>query len=290
MSYLFSYDYFIKTTIQLVNQYPTLIKYQKIGTSYDNRDILMLRFGTGKKGIFLSSGVHGRESINPIVLLKMLSFCGKVYQSGGKIADHSLKKISKDYTFYFIPLLNPDGFAIALEGFQVIRNKELQLLAKSLKIPFAEWKFNARGIDINRNFPASSWTSKSPKDYPGSEKETKALMQVFKTIPSIAYIDYHSRGKMIYYYRNSMDKSYNQNQYKIAKKLQKITGYLLEKQENEILEGDSGGNTVHYYSECFKKPAITIETIADAESFPLCPNLQKETFEEIVQTPFYFLF
>jgi len=43
----------------------------------------------------------------------------------------------------------------------------------------------------------------------------------------------------------------------------------------------SGGNTVHYFSEHFYKPAITIETVDENANFPLYYNYRKSTYEEI---------
>ena len=74
----------------------------------------------------------------------------------------------------------------------------------------------------------------------------------------------------------------------IARKLKEVTGYNLLEPENEIDDGDSGGKTVHYYSEHFFKPAITIETVEEEATFPLDIKYRKSTFDELKMLIFNF--
>ena len=60
----YSYEDYISDAKALVKQYNNIIQYVTIGESHDNRDIVMLRLGTGRKYILLCGGVHGRETIN----------------------------------------------------------------------------------------------------------------------------------------------------------------------------------------------------------------------------------
>lgn len=295
------YDNFIEDCFYLRDQYSDILKVEEIGKSYDNRSIMMLKVGRGNKNIILTGGVHGRETINTIVMMKMLETYCQLLLNRNNVDIHGLwkKKIS-DYlekcSLYFIPLLNPDGYMISLQGFNVIQNKELRDHNISLNVPFSEWKYNGRGIDLNRNFPSVTWRSKSAirngdiysGDFPGSELETKALIQVFETVKSIGYIDYHSRGKVIFYYRHVMPNEYNETQKELALDISKLTGYSLGNPEEEYEPDQVGGNTVHYYSEYIEKPAITIETVKDNANLPLNIKYQQETYYEIEKTPFIF--
>ena len=94
-------------------------------------------------------------------------------------------------------------------------------------------------------------------------------MLAFRSHPSLMYIDIHSRGEVIYYYRQAMDEEYNQRQLRIGRLLHQSTGYALVAPDEEVTDGDSGGNTVHYYSEEFNMPAFTIETAKEDVSFPM---------------------
>jgi g-D-glutamyl-meso-diaminopimelate peptidase len=273
------YENLIDDAKLLENTYDQLIQSSIIGKTHDQRDIIMLKVGNGKKNLILTGGVHGRESINPIVLMRMIEFyCIENF------------KFLQEYSFYFIPLVNPDGYMVALRGFDALDTESLRIQAKETDIIYTEWKYNARAIDLNRNFPSDSWRPKTSSDFPASENETKALMKVFESIPSIGYIDYHSRGKTIYYYRHRMGKTYNQKQRIIAERLADDLGYSILSREAEIEENDSGGNTVHFYSEYTSMPAITIETVDEEEDFPLNINLQENTFCEILFSPIIMLY
>ena len=300
----YSYDDLISDVDALVKSYKNIIKYVTIGESHDNRDIVMLRLGTGRKYILFCGGVHGREIINPIVLLKITEFYANQYeryknikeklgqrpvnpsaniekQYDNMIFGKCVYELLQTYTILIIPLLNPDGYMISLYGYNAIRRPDLQSKLKRMKYNYLEWKFNGRGVDINRNFPCRSWKPKGSRDYAASENETKALIQVFHQYRIKCLLDFHSRGKSIYYYRNSMTKDYNDKQLYIAKRIKSITKYELYCPENEIDYGDSGGNTVHYFSEHFYKPALTIETVDENASLPLDYNHRASTYEEL---------
>ena len=300
------YSYFdlISDVKALAQTYSKVLQSVTIGKSHDNRDIVMLKLGTGKKYILFCAGVHGRETVNPIVLLKIAEYYAKIYEEFykekekftmllknptddiGKQYDRMIfgkcvYELLQTYTILMIPLLNPDGYMISLYGYNVIRDPELKKRIKKMGIHYAEWKYNGRGIDINRNFPCRSWKPKGPNDYAASENETKTLIQIFHQYRIRCFLDFHSRGKSIYYYRNSMPSAYNENQLKIAKRLKVVTKYRLVSPEDEIEYGDSGGNTVHYFSERFNRPALTIETVDEDAAFPLDYKYRISTFEEI---------
>lgn len=282
----FENDYYyadmLEHIFELENNYPGLITSENIGISHDGRNILLVKLGRGNKSILCTAGVHGRESINPPVLMKLIgTYCE--HAASNTYLDHfSLKSLLNDYSIYFIPMLNPDGYMIALRGFNIIKNEELRIKAKQMNIPYSEWKYNARGKDINRNFPSKSWIKKDADDFPGSEAETQALIDIFNRYSFGGYIDFHSRGRIIYYYREAMSKNYNTRQQNLGRYLSMLTGYTLAPILDEIDEGDSGGNTVHYFSERFEKPAFTIETVHDLEVFPLRKSLRQETYYDIL--------
>jgi len=308
---IYSYNKLIEDAQALAKQYRKILEYVTIGKSHDNRDIALLKLGKGKKHMICCGGVHGRETINPVVLLRIIEFYAQSYTcyrqqksslmsklynpTKNLISEYErmlyaacIHELLQTYTILFVPLLNPDGYMISLEGFDCIRNEELRAKCKSMRLPHQEWKFNARGIDINRNFPSRLWRHKFEGDYPASENETKALINLFNEYRSLGFLDFHSRGKQIYYYRSQMPESYNKRALHIAKRLKKVTNYQLVAPQEEIDPSDSGGNTVHYYSEYFGKPALTIETVDEKAAFPLDISYRAITYEEIMPVIFEF--
>lgn len=301
---LYSSEKLAADALSLSSQYDKILKCVTIGSSHDNRDIIMLKLGLGKKYMICCGGVHGRESINPIVLMRIIEYYAQLYVTH-KERKISLKKqlentmllkeseyenmlygdciyeLLQTFTILFIPLLNPDGYMASLKGFQEIRNGKLREICLSQGISNTEWKYNGRGVDINRNFTSRLWTAKTPDDTPASENETKALISVFKEYPANGFLDFHSRGRQIYYHRSAMPDKYNNRQLEIATRFAEITNYELVPPEDEMDAGDSGGNTVHYFSENFNEPALTIETVDEEAAFPLDMIYRFPVFEEL---------
>lgn len=299
-----SYEKYLTDARDLAKQYEAILSYVTIGTSHDNRDIVLLKLGIGKQFLLCCGGVHARETINPIVLLRIIEYYAELYVNH-KQERFSLKnklytetrqlreeyekmlygacvyELLQTYTILFVPLLNPDGYMISLNGFESINDATLRQKCISMNISREEWKYNARGVDINRNFPSKLWRSKSDEDTVASENETQILIKLLKEYRTRGFMDFHSRGKQIYYYRSMMPESYNNQQLEIANRLMQITDYELMPPENEIDSGDTGGNTVHYYSEYFLKPALTIETVDEDAVFPLALHYRYSTFEEL---------
>lgn len=297
---MYYYEDFISDCKLLKENYNDICEIETIGTSHDLRDIIAVRIGKGKKEITFCSGVHGREIINPYVLMRMCFIYLGIYKNNccknklqqiiyeTLLVDSKVKEIVNilnEFTFNFIPLLNPDGYMIALCGFDIIQNKELCIKEN---LNYIEWKCNARAIDINRNFNCKSWCSKFEGDFPNSENETKALIKFFEKYPQQGFIDFHSRGEEIYYYRHACSAKYNDIQKKIALKLAKCSGYNLVEPENEININDSGGNTVQYFSEVYGKPAITIETVYENAQFPLDEYYIDIVLKQVIEIPIIF--
>jgi g-D-glutamyl-meso-diaminopimelate peptidase len=301
---IYTYEKLSLDARTLAKQYQSILTCVTIGKSHDNRDILLLKLGHGKKHLIICSGVHGRETINPIVMMGVIEYYAKLYVNHRKqkvdlknqLTNAKLYlgaeyeqmlygscnyELLQTFTILFVPLLNPDGYTIALESFAAIRDEKLKKDCMSRQIPHTEWKYNARGMDINRNFPCKSWYPGGKNDLAGSEKETQALIALFRKYASMGFLDFHSRGRSIYYFRGSMTDQYNEKQLKIAERLKEITNYELMPPQEEVVTGDRGGNTVHYYSEQFYKPALTIETVEEEAVFPLDPKYRALVFEEM---------
>jgi len=269
----------------LADIYSEFVIYRTIGKSQDERDIHMIRVGTGMKTLVLTAGIHGHESVNPILLLRMAEEYCEAYWNASGIEKYKLEELFNQYSICFIPVVNPDGYEIALQGFEGVRNPVMRHLCRMKKISPENWKYNARGVDVGRNFPCKSYIQQQLCEYPASEAETRALIQVFREYDTIGYVDFHSRGKVIYYYRNAMPHSYNVRSQRLAKYLQKLSHYTLGKREEEYMSRLNGGSSVNYYSEATGKPALTVETVEDGATYPLKVEYQKESYQEIYKIP-----
>ena len=270
-------------------QYPEWLRLFRAGKSHDGRMIYEVQLGNHPRCVICAGGIHGREWVNPVLLLVMIEEYARAAQCGRGIGGYDVAGRLEHASICFVPLVNPDGYVIANEGFDAIRNPYLRHTAKLRCTSFVYWKANAKGIDINRNFPGKSWYSGNGP-WPASEIETRTLVQVFCSHPqSLGFLDFHSRGRVLYYYRKGMGISYNRRVRKLALRLADVCGYRLGAPSEEFLTRKDGGNSVHYYAEYFRRPAITVETLDEKMRFPLSENALQSTYGEIQTLPLAYL-
>lgn len=100
----------------------SLFEVKQVGQSIEERPIYLVRVGNGDKKVLLWSQMHGNESTATMALFDLFNFFEAEDDSFSDIKENLLSSTS----FYFIPMLNPDG----AEKFQ---------------------RRNAIGIDVNRD-------------------------------------------------------------------------------------------------------------------------------------------
>lgn len=280
----------IFASMQVLSQsFPEFTICRIIGQSHDDRQIPMMRVGLGMETLVCTAGIHGRENVNPVLLLRMIEEYCTAYRENASIDGIDVFRLLNQYSICFIPMVNPDGYEIAMHGFGIIHNPLLRRMCRRRNINPQDWKYNARGVDINRNFPSKSYIQQQLQEYPASELETQTLMRIFQDYETLAYLDFHSRGNIIYYYRQAMPHTYNAHCRHLAKHLQRASGYILGKKEEEFMSSLNGGNSVHFYSETIGRPAITIETVEDDASYPLATAYQGDAYQRIHTLPLILL-
>lgn len=97
-----------------------------------------------------------------------------------------------------------------------------------------QWKGNASGVDINRNFDAG-WEEIQQKDFPGaaffkgnragSEIETQILMSAVRQRKFDCVISYHARGQLIYYDTYGVTEELSEKSQKLAQTCERLVGY-----------------------------------------------------------------
>ena len=285
---MYLYNEYMEQIRQLSQKNSSFIKISGETKTADGRNLVSVKVGNGIVRLIIIAGIHGREWVNTKALYNIIKFYCKLYSNKVVIKYDmgiDIKKVLDARSILFIPLANPDGYAIATQGFDVINNNDLRRKCISMGVDSSYWKYNARGVDINRNFMCKSYRKKNKSDYPFSENETIWLKSIFDKYRADILIDVHSRGENIYYYRNYMNREYNKNQLRWAQIISDITGYRLSAKDEEIEANDSGGNTVHYYSEYIKNAAITIETVCEKEDIPIREKYIKEVTDKLMWLP-----
>ena len=136
------------------------IRYVELGKSVRGRTILASVYGNGAKRVIVLAGIHGDEQSSAVVAKALGATLGREPMRSGP-------------TIIIVSEVNPDGLVDAT-------------------------RVNASGVDINRNFPSSSWRSEYPdtNHYPGSEPasepETRAIMNLMRRYPPDLLITLHA--------------------------------------------------------------------------------------------------
>ncbi len=82
-----------------------------------------------------------------------------------------------------------------------------------------------------------------------------------------------------------MDDMYNGRQLELAGLIASATGYRIA-DSGEENSAAAGGNTVHFASEYYNIPAITVETIMDEAMFPLDAKYYDMVYKRIKEVPY----
>jgi hypothetical protein len=142
-----------------------------IGTSVNGKSIVAHHYGTGEKEVLFVGGIHGKYSRNTVSVANELV----------DYLDANPTTVPENVRVTVIPVLNPDGLE---------------------KEDSVEGRFNANGVDLNRNF-ACDWSSDAVwqnravdgGDSEFSEPESQALKNyVEKTNPAGVIVWYSAAG------------------------------------------------------------------------------------------------
>ena len=221
-----------------------------IGTSFEGRDIVFYRFGEGERSIVVYGGIHGGYEWNTIWLNHELI---TYYLENGD-------SLPGNISLYIIPCLNPDGLA-RVDGRGDCAGTDFANFDYSFE-ESKKGRFNARGVDLNRNWdarwqPKSMWQNQevSAGGAPFSEPETRSLRDFVQRIEARLVISYHSAANGIYYSGKHeqwepvrrLARAYEESScYPIPRSGTGLVGYRIT--------GASGG---YFYSQSI--PEITVE-------------------------------
>ncbi len=161
-----------------------------LGTSVEGREIESYRFGNGSTTLAIVGGIHGGYEWNSSLLAYELMD----YLS----ANQNL--VSKYLTVIIVPNANPDGL------YKIVK-KEGRFKASDVPtgVNEAPGRFNANGIDLNRNFdckwqPKSTWQNKtvSAGTKPFSEPEAAVIRDFALSTKPASIVFLHSQSGAVY--------------------------------------------------------------------------------------------
>ena len=162
-----------------------------IGNSVEGREIEAVTFGKGEISLLFVGGIHGGYEWNSSLLAyEMIDYF-----------TNSPQLIPTDVSIGIIPVLNPDGLAKAVTKEGAFGKADVSNPEKRV----AEGRFNANGVDLNRNFdckwaPESTWRGNtvSAGSEAFSEPEAQALRNYIGKIRPEAVVFWHSKANNVY--------------------------------------------------------------------------------------------
>jgi hypothetical protein len=184
-----------ETKTEVTEQKP----YEVIGTSVEGREIQAYRFGSGGKQVVFVGAIHGGYEWNTALL---------AYRLIDHLTEHP-EAIPEGVSVVVIPAANPDGLAKVVgtsERFAIEDAPKFEFASEvDIESNVAQGRFNANGVDINRNFDCK-WQSEAlwmtHKVDAGteafSEPEAAALRDFFLEEKPKAVVFYHSASDGVY--------------------------------------------------------------------------------------------
>jgi len=189
-----SYQESLDFLYEMEKRYPELIAIEKIGTTYEGRDIVLAKISKDvkkadeKPALLYTGTIHAREWIGHELALVFIE-----HVAHNRDVDPVLEHALENAAIYMVPCLNPDGYEYSRKHFSF-------------------WRKNRRpnhdgtiGVDLNRNFSIGFVKQKDTSsnvyggEEPFSEAETRAIKEFVDTHPNITIaLDYHSQGNVFF--------------------------------------------------------------------------------------------
>ncbi len=183
-------------------QYSKFVDIESYGYSYrgKNRGVKNLkaiiirdkRFKQ-KRVAFFNGGIHAREFMSVLVPILWVNETLYKIKNGHAFWSEYIKRVK----LVVIPLINPDGYAMARSGWNWRKNARPVKYRSPMKCP------NSYGVDLNRNFDAFFYPVKFSWHYtwggakPFSEPETRYLRDYLINKNIRVSLSLHSYGRYL---------------------------------------------------------------------------------------------
>lgn len=241
-----------------------------MGESTLGRHIYFATVGSGRPHLVCVYATHAREWITSLLATEHLAYLLQM-QFRGRVT--------------LVPMHNPDGVMLATKGLCSVEDAALRQSLTEINggSDFSLWKANARGIDLNVNFPARWGQGKGNRYAPHAHgyigkaplcAAENALLASFllRTAPD-GLISYHAKGEVIYwqFYQQGRQK---RRDLRFARALSSACGYPLAS------PGNSTGGLKDWCVSTLKIPAVTVEVGADSLAHPIGANALPQIFRK----------
>jgi len=191
-----TYSNYVSIMQQFQANYPSLCRLDTIGFSVQGRILLAAKISDNvsvdeaEPKIFLSSTMHGDEVTGYVLLLHLIDYLLTNYGTNPMVTD-----IVNNAQLYINPLANPDGTYAGGES-----------------TVSGATRYNANGVDLNRNFPVPDGSAGDDGTY-AQELETQYFVQYAKKHNFVVGFNLHGGAELANYpwdhtYTDHPDKSW----------------------------------------------------------------------------------
>jgi len=169
-----SYESLTAYLAELAESYPEICRVESIGKSVEGRDLWALKISDRveveepqEPAVRFVGAIHGDEPVGMELCLYFATYLLSSYPQ-----DDRVRRLLDSFAIWFVPLANPDGLT-------------------------AGRRYNAQGIDLNRDFPDRI---KDPADSPeGRSPEVRALLGFCRAHPFVLGATFHTGAAVVNY-------------------------------------------------------------------------------------------
>lgn len=274
----YTYDVLTKDIEGLKARYPFL-EVGVAGKSVLGRNLYYLKLGVGPNQVFYNAAHHALEWITSPLLMKFAENFLNNYSLGRKMRGYDVADIWSRSSIYIMPMVNPDGVDLVLNGLSRDNPYYNQLIVwnKGSTDFSKDWEANNRGVDLNHNYNASWQQSKEAEKmygvygpgptrysgpYPESEPETQTVVKFTRDHNFRLVLAYHSQGEVIYWQYDGINPPDSR---RIGELFSRVSGYSL---------AEAAGITAYagykdWFIEEYRRPGYTIEVGKGKNPLPI---------------------
>ncbi|HHY90978.1 MAG TPA: LysM peptidoglycan-binding domain-containing protein [Clostridiales bacterium] len=249
------------------------------GQSVLGKNLYFVKMGNGPNQVFYNGAHHALEWITAPLLMKFIENFSKAYAQNTMIAGYDPRTIWNRSTIYIMPMVNPDGVDLVLNGLQRDNPFYDQLIEwNNQSTDFSRtWQANIRGVDLNHNYDAlwerykeiaerEGYNRPGPTRYPGpfpeSEPESKAVADFTRSHNFRLVLAYHSQGEVIFWNFENLAPPEARS---IGELFARLSGYRLE----ELYGLASYAGYKDWFIQQYRRPGYTIEVGMGTNPLPI---------------------
>lgn len=268
----YGYEEMIEDIEALARRYPFL-RTGFIGESVLGKKLPVVTIGRGPKKIHYNGSFHANEWITTPLLMKFIEDFAQAYEGDGSLRGVDVRQLFEDVTLWIVPMVNPDGVELVLEGISPGHPYYEQLLAwNNGSFDFRNWKANIRGVDLNDQYPANwevekerrSPSGPGPRDYPGeaplTEPEAVAIAELTRNEDFLLVIAFHTQGEVIFWNYRDLEPPVSET---IVNRFAAVSGY----EPVKLFDSDAGYKD--WFIQDFRRPGFTLEAGRGVNPLPI---------------------